>query len=218
MKYNTPAHLAVFKKEDAYPYWMIRSSKFSFESRLVLASSKSPKPLFEHVRRKREIKKIIVEQTHTAVLCEVLRSYFSPSFRKDGCEYSPLNYLANNHIHHFITSAEDLHWQLPQVQSKSTQNSPKSQAWLTRLPRGCRILRLRENLSFVVSSCSSQTDGSNGDPPQNNPLGGGVPCKTEHLEWNWEVTSQQRGIVINGVPQGSMFKKILENELTGNNL
>ncbi len=115
MDTNTPAHLAVFKKEAANLHQMIRSARFSYESRLALASSKPPKPFFAYVRRKRELRQEIesvivdgVEQTQSAVLCEAFRSYFSSTFRNDGGEDPPLNY----YMQHFIMSAEDVHWQL----------------------------------------------------------------------------------------------------------
>ncbi len=111
-------HLAVFKKEAANLHRMIRRARFSYENRLALASSKSPKPFVAYVRRKRELRQEIesiivngVEQTQPAVLSEAFRSYFSSTFRNDGGEDSPLNYPANNHMQHFIISAEDVHWQ-----------------------------------------------------------------------------------------------------------
>ncbi len=59
MKTNTPARLAVFKKEAANLHRMIRRARFSYENRLALASSKSPKPFFAYVRRKRELRQEI---------------------------------------------------------------------------------------------------------------------------------------------------------------
>ncbi len=79
MKTNTPAHLPVFKKEAANLHRMIRRARFSYENRLALASSKSPKPFFAYVRKKRELREEIesiivngVEQTQPAVLTEAV--------------------------------------------------------------------------------------------------------------------------------------------------
>ncbi len=44
MESNNPAHLAVFKREAADLHQTIRSARFSYERRLALAPSKSPKP------------------------------------------------------------------------------------------------------------------------------------------------------------------------------
>ncbi len=41
-------------------------------------------------------------------------------------------------------------------------------------PLGCRIFRFLESLCFGVSSSATQEDDCNRDPPQDNPLGGGI--------------------------------------------
>ncbi len=56
MKHNTPVHLFVLKKEVSYFHRMIRSARFSYERRLALASSKSPKIYFACVRGKPELR------------------------------------------------------------------------------------------------------------------------------------------------------------------
>ncbi len=53
-KIRNEAHLADFKKEAANLHRMIRSARFLYERRLELASTKSPKPFFTYVRRKRD--------------------------------------------------------------------------------------------------------------------------------------------------------------------
>ncbi len=95
-----------------------------------LASSKSPKPFFAYVRRQRELRQEIesiivdgVEQTQPAVLTEAFRSYFSSTFRNDGGEDPPLNYPANNHMQHFIISAEDVHWQLTHLNTNKSEGA-----------------------------------------------------------------------------------------------
>ncbi len=132
MKTNTPAHLAVFKKEAAYLHHMIRSARLSYESRLALASSKSPKPFFAYVRRKRELRQEIesiivdgVEKTQPAVLSEAFRSYFSSAFRNDGGEDPPLNYPANNHMQQFMISTEDVRWQLTRLNTNKSEGADK---------------------------------------------------------------------------------------------
>ncbi len=78
-----PAHLAVFQNQAPILHQMIRSARSSYESWLALASSKSPKPFFAYVRRKRELRLEIesvivdgVEQPQPVVLSEAFRSYF----------------------------------------------------------------------------------------------------------------------------------------------
>ncbi len=56
MKYNTQAHLTVFIKEAARLHQMLRSSRYYYEKRLALTTSKSPKPFFAYVRRRRELR------------------------------------------------------------------------------------------------------------------------------------------------------------------
>ncbi len=70
------------------------------------------------------------------------------------------------------------------------------------------ILRVLESLWFGVSSPASQVDGSNGDPPQDNPLGGGV-SKEQNLERNWEAASQAKESKESGVPRGSVLGPLL---------
>ncbi len=64
-----------------------------------------------------------VEQTQPAVLSEAFRSYFSTTFRNDGGEDPPLNYTANNHMQHFIISAEDMHWQLTHLSTNKSEGA-----------------------------------------------------------------------------------------------
>ncbi len=141
MEINTPAPLAVFKKEAANLHQMIRSARFSYESRLAIASSKSPKPFFAYIRRKRELRHemesvvvVRVEQTKPAVLCEAFKSYFISTFRNDGGEDPPLNYLENSHRQHFIISAEDVYWQLTHLNTHKSEGAdgihPKTLATL----------------------------------------------------------------------------------------
>ncbi len=42
-------------------------------------------------------------------------------------------------------------------------------------PLGCRLFRYLESLCFGVSSSATQEVDRNRDPPQDNPLGGGIP-------------------------------------------
>ncbi len=44
MLYNTQAHLTVFNKEAARLHQMLRSSRYYYEKRLALTTSKSPQP------------------------------------------------------------------------------------------------------------------------------------------------------------------------------
>ncbi len=69
-----------------------------------------------------------VERTQPTVLCEAFRIYFSSTFRNDGAEDPPLNYPAKNHMHHFIMSAEDVHWQLTHLNTNKSEGTDEIQS------------------------------------------------------------------------------------------
>ncbi len=73
---------------------------------------------FASVRRRRELRMDVesvivngVELSQPAEICEVVRNYFSSTFRKDDGNDPKLNYSAISPLQHFTISAEDVHRQ-----------------------------------------------------------------------------------------------------------
>ncbi len=109
---------------------MIRSARFSYERRLALALSKSPKTYFACVRGKPELRQEIesiivvrVKQTQPAVLCEALRSYFSLTFRNDEGNDLPFHNPANIRTQHFLISANEMHGQLTHLDTNKSEGA-----------------------------------------------------------------------------------------------
>ncbi len=77
-----------------------------------------------------------------------------------------------------------------------------------------------------MSSSASQEDGSNGDPPQNKPLGGGVPKEQDisseigrpPLERRYRKKRRASGLCAWTPFNPDIYKNDLENELTCNHL
>ncbi len=109
---------------------MIRSARFSYERRLALASSKSPKTYFACVRGKPELRQEIesiiavrLKQAQPAVLCEALRGNFSLTFRNDEGNDLPFYYQANIRKQHFIISAKIMHGQLTHLDRNKSEGA-----------------------------------------------------------------------------------------------
>ncbi len=64
-----------------------------------------------------------VELSQPAEMCEAFRNYFSSTFRKDQGNHPKFNYSAISRMQHFTISAEDVHQQLINLNSRKSEGA-----------------------------------------------------------------------------------------------
>ncbi len=106
--YNIQSQIAVFYKEAARLYRMIRSARYTTTG---VNNIKYTHPFFVYVRRRgevrMEIENVIVNGvgiSQPAELCEVFRSNFSSTFRNDEGYDPQLNCSAKSRMAHVVTT------------------------------------------------------------------------------------------------------------------